>query len=182
VSWLTLAPTGSLLQLGGYFFTAGAVVFGSGLAIVPFLYGGVVQEFGWLSDRQFVDSIAVSMITPGPVVITVAFIGYLVAGPAGATVSALAVFLPVYVITVLAAPYYDRLARSQRVRTLVAGITAGATGAVAGAAFVLARRALDDMTAVGLAALTFAVLLLPRRPPDALIILAAGTLAVILAR
>jgi chromate transporter len=182
VSWLTLAPTGSLLQLGGYFFTAGAVVFGSGLAIVPFLYGGVVQEFGWLSDRQFVDSIAVSMITPGPVVITVAFIGYLVAGPAGATVSALAVFLPVYVITVLAAPYYDRVARSQRVRTLVAGITAGATGAVAGAAFVLARRALDDMTAVGLAALTFAVLLLPRRPPDALIILAAGTLAVILAR
>jgi len=175
-------PSGLLLQLGAYFCTAGAVVFGSGLAIVPFLYGGAVQEYGWLNDRQFLDAIAVSMITPGPVVITVAFIGYLVAGPAGATVSALAVFLPVYLITVLLAPFYDSFARSQRVRALVAGVTAAATGAVAGAAFVLGRRALADGTAVVIALLAISVLALPRRPPDALLILAAGVLGVVLAR
>ena len=77
-----------------YFFEAGAFVFGSGLAIVPFLYGGVVKTNHWLTDQQFVDAVAVAMITPGPVVITTAFIGYLVAGFSGASVAAIATFLP----------------------------------------------------------------------------------------
>jgi chromate transporter len=90
-------------QIGLFFTKAGAFVFGSGLAIVPFLYGGVVTEHHWLNDKQFVDAVAVAMITPGPVVITVGFIGYLVAGFAGACMAALGTFLPCYLFTVLPA-------------------------------------------------------------------------------
>src|SRR5437773_1371260 len=89
-----LASLGTLGLLSLFFLKAGAFVFGSGLAIVPFLYGGVVVKFHWLTERQFVDAVAVAMITPGPVVITAAFIGYLVAGPLGAVVAACAVFAP----------------------------------------------------------------------------------------
>jgi chromate transporter len=95
-----------LKQIGWFFFKAGAFVFGSGLAIVPFLYGGVVKEYGWLNEQQFLDAVAVAMITPGPVVITVGFIGYLVAGVPGASVAALATFLPCYLFTILPAPYF----------------------------------------------------------------------------
>src|SRR5437773_4301952 len=103
---------GSLWGLFFYFAKAGMFVFGSGLAVVPFLYGGVVQCHHWLTDRQFVDAFAVAMITPGPVVITVAFIGYLVAGAKGATAAALGVFLPVYLVVVVLAPSYTRWARN----------------------------------------------------------------------
>ncbi len=135
------ATSDTLWRIGWYFAEAGAFVFGSGLAIVPFLHGGVVQEFGWLNERQFLDAVAVAMITPGPVVITVGFIGYLVAGPAGAVVAALATFLPCYVFTVVPAPHFQRWSRSQAIRAFVDGVTAAATGAIAGAAFVLGRRA-----------------------------------------
>src|SRR6185295_9343620 len=84
VSGAGVVGTTSLLGLFWFFAKAGAFVFGSGLAIVPFLYGGVVREHGWLTDQQFLDAVAVAMITPGPVVITVAFIGYLVQGLGGA--------------------------------------------------------------------------------------------------
>src|SRR5512145_1173057 len=101
--------TRTLWRIAWYFAEAGAFVFGSGLAIVPFLHGGVVNEFRWLNERQFLDAVAVAMITPGPVVISVAFIGYLVAGPAGAVVAAIAVFLPCYLFVVIPAPYFRRL-------------------------------------------------------------------------
>ena len=102
----TLGISGTLLEIFVYFAKAGLFVFGSGLAVVPFLYGGVVQGHHWLTDHQFVDAVAVAMITPGPVVITVAFIGYLVAGVGGATAAALGIFLPVYIVVVLLAPSY----------------------------------------------------------------------------
>src|SRR5207237_9365909 len=97
-----------LVQVLLFFAKAGAFVFGSGLAIVPFLYGGVVKEHHWLTDRQFVDAVAVAMITPGPVVITVGFIGFLVAGVVGASAAAIAVFLRCYLIVVIAAPYFGK--------------------------------------------------------------------------
>jgi chromate transporter len=103
---IALGSDSILKQIGWFFFKAGAFVFGSGLAIVPFLYGGVVKEYGWLTEQQFLDAVAVAMITPGPVVITVGFIGYLVAGVPGASVAALATFLPCYLFTVLPAPYF----------------------------------------------------------------------------
>src|SRR5215471_11988600 len=109
---LAVAATPELLaQILVFFAKAGAFVFGSGLAIVPFLYGGVVQEYHWLNDKQFVDAVAVAIITPGPVVITVAFIGYLVAVPVGATVAALGVFLPCYLFVIIPAPYFKKYGR-----------------------------------------------------------------------
>jgi len=111
-----LAPLATVGALFLFFLKAGAFVFGSGLASVPFLYGGVVEKFHWLTEQQFVDAVAVAMITPGPVLITAAFIGYLVAGPVGAFVAAGAVFAPPYFIVIVAAPYYRRFAQNRQVK------------------------------------------------------------------
>jgi chromate transporter len=148
-------------------------VFGSGLAVVPFLYGGVVQEHHWLTDRQFVDAVAVAMITPGPVVITVAFIGYLVAGPAGATLAALGIFFPVYLIVVLLAPSYKRWAKNPQLNAFVQGVTAAATGAIAGAVIVLARRSIFDVATSVIALMTLLILLRWKVPEPLLIACAA---------
>ncbi len=156
------ASVGVLWKILGYFAGAGLFVFGSGLAIVPFLYGGVVQQFRWLTERQFIDAVAVSMITPGPVVITVAFIGYLVAGVAGATLAAIGVFLPVYLVVVFLAPHFHRVAQNRQVKVFVDGVTAAATGAIAGAAVILGRRSLLDLPTVLIALVTLALLLTPR--------------------
>jgi chromate transporter len=143
VDWSLLA------QLGAFFAKAGAFVFGSGLAIVPFLYGGVVHDHQWLTERQFVDAVAVAMITPGPVVITVGFIGYLIAGLSGAVVAALGTFLPCYLFTVLPAPYFKKYGKRPALLAFVGGVTAAAIGAITGAAIVLAERSIVDvMTAV----------------------------------
>ena len=163
-----------------FFAKAGAVVFGSGLAIVPFLHGGAVQRFHWLTERQFLDAIAVSMITPGPVVITVAFIGYLVGGASGATVAAAGVFLPVYLFVILPAPYFRRFARNPQVHAFVDGVTAAATGAIAGAAFVLGRRAITDVGTAIICVATFAILSRTKRIPEPLVIVAAGVVGLIM--
>jgi chromate transporter len=171
---------GLLWRIGWYFAEAGAFVFGSGLAIVPFLHGGVVREFAWLDERQFLDAVAVAMITPGPVVITVAFIGFLVAGPAGAVVAALATFVPCYLFTVIPAPHFRRWSRARGVREFVDGVTAAATGAIAGAAFVLGRRAMVDSATVAIAATTLVACWRFRRVPEPLLILLAGLVGVLL--
>ena len=111
----------------------------------PFLYGGVVQEYGWLNDKQFLDAVAVAMLTPGPIVITVAFIGYLVAAFPGAVAAAVGVFLPVYLFVVIPFPWFDRISGNPKVKAFVAGVTAAASGTIAGACFVLARRAIFDV-------------------------------------
>jgi chromate transporter len=163
-----------------YFAEAGAFVFGSGLAIVPFLYGGVVGEFQWLTERQFLDAVAIAMITPGPVVITVSFIGYLVAGPLGACLAALGVFLPCYLFVVIPARYFRQVAKNPQVKAFVDGVTAAATGAIAGAGCVLGRRALTDWTTASIAALTLLLLFTARRIPEPLLILAAGAAGLLL--
>jgi chromate transporter len=170
------SPAGLL----AYFAYAGCFVFGSGLAIVPFLYGGVVQDFGWLTEQQFLDAVAVSMITPGPVVITVAFIGYLVGGPLSATAAALGIFAPVWLVTLLVAPHFHRVMARRDIAALVQGVTAAAVGAIAGAALVLARRALVDPTTVLVCLIVLGALLLPRRPPEPALILTAGAAGVLL--
>src|SRR5712672_4475490 len=148
-------------------------VFGSGLAVVPFLYGGVVQGHHWLTDHQFVDAVAVAMITPGPVVITVAFIGFIVAGVAGATAAALGVFLPVYAMVVLLAPSYKRWAKNPQLNAFVRGVTAAATGAIAGAVIVLARRSIYDLPTLGIALVTLGILIRWKVPEPILIACAA---------
>jgi chromate transporter len=149
----------SLPNIFYLFAQAGAFVFGSGLAIVPFLYGELVQTHRWLNDRQFLDAVAVAMITPGPVVITVAFIGYLVSGPSGMATAALGVFLPVYLFVVLPAPYFRRHRSQPTLKAFVEGVSAAATGAIAGAAWVLGTRALVDVATTSIAVATFLILI-----------------------
>src|ERR1700712_3692557 len=144
----------TLQEMGWFFLKAGAFVFGSGLAIVPFLHGGVVKEFGWLNEHQFVDSVAVAMITPGPVVITVGFIGYLVAGFPGACVAALATFLPCYLFTVALAPYFKKIAKNASIKAFVDGITAAVIGALVGSVIIIGLRSIIDIPTaiIGIAA------------------------------
>ena len=137
--------TDKLWDIAIFFTKAGAFVFGSGLAIVPFLHGGVVTEFGWLTENQFLDAVAVAMVTPGPVVITVGFIGYLVAGFPGACVAALAVFLPCYLFTVLLAPSFKKNSKNTSIKAFVDGITASVIGALVGAVIVIAMRSIIDI-------------------------------------
>ena len=167
-----LSTTGPLFL---FFLKSSLFVFGSGLAIVPFLHGGVVQEHHWLTETQFLDAVAVAMITPGPVVITVAFIGYLVSGIAGACAAALGVFLPVYLFVALVGPFYKRFSGNTQVRAFVQGVTAAATGAIAGAVVVLGKHSIQDYWTVGIAITTF-LILMKWRIPEPLIIGAAGLL------
>jgi chromate transporter len=169
-----------LTQIGWFFFKAGAFVFGSGLAIVPFLYGGVVKEYQWLNDQQFLDAVAVAMITPGPVVITVGFIGYLVAGFPGACVAALATFLPCYLFTVIPAPYFKKFGRHPAIKAFVDGVTAAAIGAIAGAVLVLGKRQITDITAAGIALATALVLLKFKKVQEPVIIVVAALLGLLL--
>jgi chromate transporter len=159
-----------------FFAQAGAFVFGSGLAILPFLYGGVVKDFHWLTDRQFLDAVAVAMITPGPVVITVAFVGFLVAGFAGATVAALGTFLPCYLFAIIAAPYFKKHGKQPGIAAFVRGVTAAATGAITGAVIVLGRRSLIDIPTVLIAVVTLVLLwkFKQKLPEPVMVLLAAA--------
>lgn len=168
-----------LMQIGAFFAKAGAFVFGSGLAIVPFLYGGVVTEYQWLNDKQFVDAVAVAMITPGPVVITVGFIGYLVAGLPGASVAALATFLPCYLFTVLPAPYFKKYGKLPAILAFVDGVTAAAVGAITGAVIVLAKRSIIDVPTVLLALGTVVLLLLFKKLPEPVIVVGAALIGLV---
>lgn len=174
------ASTATLWKIGWYFAEAGAFVFGSGLAIVPFLHGGVVNQFHWLTDQQFLDAVAVAMITPGPVVITVGFIGYLVGGPLGAVVAALATFVPCYLFTVIPAPHFHRWSKNLRMKAFVDGVSAAATGAIAGAAFVLGRRSIVDLPTIGIALGTLVVLTYVKKANEPTVILATGVLGIAL--
>jgi chromate transporter len=177
---LAVAATPELLaQILVFFAKAGAFVFGSGLAIVPFLYGAVVQEYGWLNDKQFLDAVAVAMLTPGPIVITVAFIGYLVASFPGAVAAAVGVFLPVYLFVVIPFPFFDRISGNAQVKAFVAGVTAAASGTIAGACFVLARRAIIDVPTLLIALAVFAVTW-RFKVPEPLLIAAGATAGLII--
>jgi len=169
-----------LFQLGWFFTKAGAFVFGSGLAIVPFLYGGVVKEFQWLTEKQFVDAVAVAMITPGPVVITVGFIGYLTAGFWGAVVAALATFIPCYLFTVLPAPYFKKYGKHPAIKAFVDGVTAAAIGAIAGAVLVMGKRSLIDVPTILIAASTIFLLYKFKSIKEPLIILVAAIVGLLL--
>ena len=168
----------TLWKILAYFASAGIFVFGSGLAIVPFLHGGIVEGHHWLTEQQFLDAVAVAMITPGPVVITVAFIGYLVGGPLGAILASVGVFAPCFFVVVLAAPHYRRFAGKGRVKAFVEGVTAGAVGAIAGAVVVLARKSLVDPIAIGIALVSLLVLLRVKRLPEPLLIVGAALVGV----
>lgn len=189
------APLNELLTQIALFFTkAGAFVFGSGLAIVPFLYGGVVKEYGWLNDQEFLDAVAVAMITPGPVVITVGFIGYIVTGRdggvgpgfLGASVAALATFLPCYLFTILPAPYFKKHGKRPGIVAFVDGVTAAAVGAIAGSCVVLGRRTIftsdwsPEWPKIALLLITIAVLLRFKKMPEPIVVVVAAIIGLII--
>ena len=170
----------TLQKIAWFFAKAGAFVFGSGLAIVPFLHGGVVKEFGWLNEHQFVDAVAVAMITPGPVVITVGFIGYLVAGFAGACVAALATFLPCYVFTVALAPSFKKIAKNTSIKAFVEGITAAVIGALVGSVIVIGMRSIIDAPTAAVAVVTVLALIYIKKLQEPYIILIAAIIGILI--
>jgi chromate transporter len=176
------AEHGTYWRILVFFTEAGAFVFGSGLAIVPFLHEGVVERFKWLTERQFLDSVAVAMITPGPVVITSGFIGYLVAGPLGACLAAAGVFIPPFLFVVILAPYYRKFGTNPKVKAFIAGVTAAATGAIAGATIILGRQAIKDVGSAVIGTLAFLLLLWTKKVPEPVLILIAALIGVFLAR
>lgn len=169
-----------LEKIGLFFLKAGAFVFGSGLAIVPFLHAGVVLENHWLTEGQFVDAVAVAMITPGPVVITVGFIGYLIAGFPGASVASLATFLPCYLFTVIPAPYFKRIAKIKSIKAFVDGITAAVAGALMGSVIVIASRSIKDIPTLLIAATALLTLIYFKKVKEPVIILLAACIGIIL--
>ena len=171
---------GALNKLALFFLKAGAFVFGSGLAIVPFLHSGVVNQYHWLTETQFVDAVAVAMITPGPVVITVGFIGYLVGGFPGATVASVATFLPCYLFTVIPAPYFRRFAKNNAIKAFVDGITAAVVGALAGAVIVIASKSIRDVPTALIAISTLLGLVYIRKLKEPIIILIAAAIGILL--
>lgn len=171
---------GVLAKIALFFTQAGAFVFGSGLAIVPFLHSGVVIDNSWLTEQEFLDAVAVAMITPGPVVITVAFIGYLVAGMPGALVAAAATFLPCYLITILCAPYFKRIAQNKSIKAFVTGITAAVVGALLGAVIVIASRSIIDIPTALIALAVILILLKVKKVQEPQIVLAAALIGVVL--
>lgn len=171
---------GKLGDIAWFFTKAGAFVFGSGLAIVPFLHAGVVNEYGWLTENQFVDAVAVAMITPGPVVITVGFIGYLVAGFTGACIAALATFLPCYLFTVIPAPYFKKIAQNKSIKAFVDGITAAVIGALVGAVIVIAIRTIVDIPTAIIATGTVLTLIYVKKLQEPHIIGIAALLGILI--
>ena len=169
-----------LVQIAWFFTKAGAFVFGSGLAIIPFLQTGVVDQMEWLNEQQFLDSVAVAMITPGPVVITVGFIGFLVSGFAGAVVAAAGVFLPCYIFTVLPAPYFKKIAKNTSIKAFVDGITSAVVGALVGSVFVIATRSIVDLPSAVIAILTVLALIYIKKLQEPYIILCAAILGFLL--
>lgn len=163
-----------LVKIALFFSKAGAFVFGSGLAIVPFLHGGVVNEYHWLNEHQFLDAVAVAMITPGPVVITVGFIGYLVAGFPGACVAAVATFLPCYLLTIIPAPYFKKYAKNTSIKAFVDGITATVVGALVGSVILIAMRSVVDIPSALIALASLLTLIYFKKIQEPYIILVAA--------
>lgn len=173
------ATSATLWDIARFFATAGAFVFGSGLAIVPFLFGGLVQDLQWLTERQFLDAVAVALVTPGPVVITTAFIGYLVGGFAGAVVAAVATFLPCWFFTVVPAPFMRRYGQRRGIAEAVQGVTTAAVGAISGAVIVLGKRSIIDPFTLALAVATYLVLrygVRGRSVPEPAVVAVAGVI------
>ncbi|MGQ0805285.1 MAG: chromate efflux transporter [Actinomycetota bacterium] len=157
--WLNVfASRGTEIALGLFFLKAGAFIFGSGLAIVPFLREGVVEQHHWLTEGQFLDAVAMGLITPGPVVITATFIGYLVGGLVGAVVATLAIFTPIYLGVVVPGRWFVRHRDHLWLRGFIKGATAAAAGAIAGATVVLTRDAVVDLPTAAVAILALAAI------------------------
>ena len=171
----------SLGSMGLFFAKAGAFTFGSGLAIVPFLHQGLVDEHHWLTEQQFVDAVAMGLISPGPVVIMATFAGYLVYGLIGATIATLGVFTPTYLFVVVPGRYIRKYEEHPRLKGFVKGATAAAVGAIAGAAIVITNQVIHNATSVLIGVIALALLLQKRKKISEPALVAAAAIAGLLA-
>lgn len=156
-----LAPVASgstLSKLLLFFLKAGSLTFGSGLVIVPFLEQGLVQQYGWLDERQFLIAVAIGMISPGPVVITATFVGYLVAGFWGSVVSTIGIFLPSFLLVLIVAPLLARHRGNPNVQGFVKGAYAAAIGTILGACILLGKIAIGDWLTALIGMISLAIL------------------------
>ncbi|MBA2629718.1 MAG: chromate efflux transporter [Thermoleophilaceae bacterium] len=170
----------SLGSMGLFFIKAGAFTFGSGLAIVPFLHEGLVDEHGWLTEQQFVDAVAMGLISPGPVVIMATFAGYLVYGLTGAIVATVAVFLPVYLFVVVPGRFIRRHEQHPRLQGFVKGATAAAAGAIAGAAIVIGDQVIEDNWSILIAVVALGALLQKKiKVPEPALVSAAAAVGLV---
>jgi chromate transporter len=171
----------TLWQLGYFFFKAGAFTFGSGLAVAPFLHQGAVLDHHWLTERQFLDSVAVGMITPGPVVIMATFAGYLIQGFLGSCVASLCVFLPIFLMVLLLAPYVYKHRENPYLTSFVTGATSAAVGSITGAGIIIGRGVITDLPTI-LIAIAVLILIVFIKIPGYLLVAATGITGLILFR
>jgi chromate transporter len=148
----------AIVMMAGCQLKAGSLTFGSGLVIVPFLEKGLVQETGWLNPREFLVAVAVGMLSPGPVVITATFVGYLVAGFWGSLISTIGIFLPSFILILVVAPILMRHRNNPNVQGFVKGAYAAAIGTIVGACFLLGKIAIGDWLTVLIGVGSLAVL------------------------
>jgi len=171
--------TGAMLgKLFTFFLKAGSMTFGSGLVIVPFLEKGLVQQTGWLNEREFLVAVAMGMISPGPVVITATFVGYLVAGFWGAVVATIGIFLPSFLLILIVAPILMRYRSNPNVQGFIKGAYAAAIGTILGACVLLGRIAIGDWL-TALVALVSLIVLFRWKVSNPLLVAAAAVVGLI---
>jgi chromate transporter len=175
--------TGSLTTLSAriflFFFKSGLLVFGSGLVIVPFLKTYIVDQYHWLNNQQFLDSVAIGMISPGPVVITATFVGFILDGLPGATAATVGMFAPAVLLTVLATPLILRYGRNRRLRGFIRGITVAVVGVLVGTTWLVAKSAISDSVTVAITVVSLSVLFLWKRAPEPLLVALGATIGLL---
>lgn len=179
--WLAIngAPLGgTTAKIFGFFLKTGFLVFGSGLVIAPFLKVYIVDQYHWLTDRQFIDAVAVGMISPGPVVITATFVGYVLNGLWGALAATLGMFAPSVLLTIIAAPLLKRYRDNRYLQGFLRGIVAAVVGALLGTGILIATSAIGDLLTAAIAAATLLVILRWPEVPEVSVVSVGAVLGV----
>lgn len=171
--------TGTTAKLFLFFFKTGLLVFGSGLVIVPFLKAQVVDQYHWLTNRQFLDSVAIGMISPGPVVITATFVGYLMNGLRGALAATAGIFAPPVLFTVVATPVLLRYYRHPRVAGFIRGVGVTVVGVLAGTTWLVGREAIGDWFTIAIAIIALIVITVFKKLPEPYVIIACGIIGLL---
>jgi chromate transporter len=162
-----------------FFFRTGLLVFGSGLVIVPFLKTYVVDQYHWLGDRAFLDSVAIGMISPGPVVISATFVGFLLDGLRGAVAATVGIFAPAVLFTVVATPILLRHAENPRLKGFIRGITVAVVGVLVGTTYLVGKTAIGDLLTVTVAAASLAALFVWKKLPEPVVVFAGALIGLI---
>ena len=175
----TMAFTGTTAKLLLFFFKTGLLVFGSGLVIVPFLKTQVVDQYHWLSNRQFLDSVAIGMISPGPVVITATFVGYLLNGVIGALAATIGIFSPPVLFTILATPILLRYYKNPRFAGFIRGVGVTVVGVLVGTTYLVGKEAIGDWLTAVIGIVSLVVIIVWKKLPEPFVVVAGGMIGLI---